>query len=77
LPEEDVIDTSSPRLPEMTLRFAMPDFSAPIVVLEVPAAIVTPLLPLGRGCVPVTSVPMKLPEITVPVVPLSVTRMPL
>ena len=26
---------------------------------------------------PVTSVPMKLPEITVPVVPLSVTRMPL
>ena len=54
----------------------MPDVSAPTVVPEVPAAIVMPLPPLGRAVSPVASVPMKLPEITVPVVPLSVTRMP-
>ncbi len=77
MPDEDVIETPSPALPEMTLRFAMPEVSAPMVVLEVPAAIVMPLPPLGRAAVPVTSVPMKLPQITVPVVPLSVTRMPL
>src|SRR5580693_7243427 len=77
LPDEDVIERPSPALPEMTLRFPAPEVSAPMVVFEVPAAIVMPLPKLDRMFVPATSVPMKLPQITVPVVPLSVTRMPL
>src|SRR6185295_8020262 len=70
--------TPMPALPEMTLRSAA--VVPPMVVNEAPSDTVTPLRPLpvpfATACVPVASVPMKLPLTALFVRPDPLIKMP-
>src|SRR5262249_46598212 len=59
--------TPFPELPEITL---------PDTVVDAAPSTITPSLPLGRGASPVGSVPIRLPDTSVPRVPDPVTRTP-